>query len=415
MLVGMGGVGVVAIAVLLGVAAFVSGAFDSLLVAESDDAVAVAQVRSPETTTVGADSNAHQDKRNGNASSNFGAPGGTWNVFVLNLGDRERDEVQVRIDGEEQEVPELGPIMYPLSAGEHRLTLTREGFDPIEHRFEMAENGRQTYRPAWQMAGSGDIASNFPKLGENAPASDLSDWLQDFEAAKRRAAAENKDILIAFNGSDWCIWCVRLMNEVLFQREFREQIEEDFVLVSIDVPREAEARAKVQDRARNEAMTERFAVSSYPTIVLTDSQGQAYAEGGYVDGGVEPFMREIAQLQRERAERDRLFAAVTRASGEDRLEAAEEAFEWLRDNGFIQHYGRTLQKWMQLAQRDDPTNEKGQYEVFFEMDWLARFAAADRSDLRGLRPLFTRLEEFNRNCEFQDGDRGGRLNLIAAG
>src|SRR5262245_57450056 len=34
-------------------------------------------------------------------------------------------------------------------------------------------------------------------------------WLQDFAAAKEKAARENKDILLSFEGSDWCIWCQR--------------------------------------------------------------------------------------------------------------------------------------------------------------------------------------------------------------
>jgi len=39
-------------------------------------------------------------------------------------------------------------------------------------------------------------------------------WLTDLDAAKKQAAAEKKDILIDFTGSDWCGWCIKLDKEV---------------------------------------------------------------------------------------------------------------------------------------------------------------------------------------------------------
>ena len=99
----------------------------------------------------------------------------------------------------------------------------------------------------------------------------FDDWLQDLEQAKQQAHAHDKDIFITFNGSDWCGWCIRLMYEVFFQQDFRDRIEQDFVLVQIDSPRNAEARGKVQNPARNNSIIERFGVRGYPTIVLADS------------------------------------------------------------------------------------------------------------------------------------------------
>ena len=32
------------------------------------------------------------------------------------------------------------------------------------------------------------------------------EWMTDFEAAKKKAAAENKSLLVDFTGSDWCGW-----------------------------------------------------------------------------------------------------------------------------------------------------------------------------------------------------------------
>jgi hypothetical protein len=205
------------------------------------------------------------------------------------------------------------------------------------------------------------------------------------------------------------------MYEVFFQQEFRDRIEEDFVLVQIDSPRTAEARGKVHDLRRNEALIARFGVRGFPTVILTDGKGQAYAQTGYVEGGVGAFLHEIEQLKQSRDERDRIFAAVETAQGAERLAAAEKALEWMKDNEVLQHYGPTLSEWLTAALAQDPQNEQGQLEVFFEMDWYGRITVADRTKFGELKPILDRLTNFNNKYEFRDGDRGARLNLIAAG
>lgn len=42
--------------------------------------------------------------------------------------------------------------------------------------------------------------------------------MTDFEAAKATAQAEGKPLFLYFTGSDWCVWCIRLEEEV-FSRE----------------------------------------------------------------------------------------------------------------------------------------------------------------------------------------------------
>ena len=47
-------------------------------------------------------------------------------------------------------------------------------------------------------------------------------WLDDYDAALKKAAAENKHVVIDFSGSDWCGWCKRLDKEVFATEEFRK-------------------------------------------------------------------------------------------------------------------------------------------------------------------------------------------------
>ncbi len=63
-----------------------------------------------------------------------------------------------------------------------------------------------------------------------------AEWMTDFDAAKARAAAEGKPLLVDFTGSDWCSWCIRLKKEVFDKPAFAEYARDKFVLVEVDVP-----------------------------------------------------------------------------------------------------------------------------------------------------------------------------------
>jgi thioredoxin-related protein len=63
-------------------------------------------------------------------------------------------------------------------------------------------------------------------------------WMHDIEAAKKKAAAENKDLFIDFTGSDWCGWCIKLNEEVFQHDPFKKGIADDFILVELDYPRD---------------------------------------------------------------------------------------------------------------------------------------------------------------------------------
>ena len=120
-------------------------------------------------------------------------------------------------------------------------------------------------------------------------------WLTDLDAAKKQAAAEKKDILIDFTGSDWCGWCVKLDKEVFSTPEFKGQ--KDFVLVSLDFPRKKEIPAEA--KAKNEALMKQWGVQGFPTIILTNAAGEAYAQTGYQDGGPVKYLAHLADLRKQ--------------------------------------------------------------------------------------------------------------------
>lgn len=116
-----------------------------------------------------------------------------------------------------------------------------------------------------------------------------AEWMTDLEAAKAKAAAENKAVLIDFTGSDWCGWCIRLRKQVLDTPAFETYAKDKFVLMEVDVPQNPKFDPVL--RKRNEQLCEQFAVEGFPTIMVITPQGEVV--GGF--SGFKPTVEATAK------------------------------------------------------------------------------------------------------------------------
>lgn len=134
-------------------------------------------------------------------------------------------------------------------------------------------------------------------------------WTDNFAEAKAQAAAEGKDILLDFTGSDWCGWCIKLDNEVFKQELFKQSAPKDFILVALDYPRDKTLVSEETAR-QNEQLKNEFAITGFPTLYLTDASGRPYAKASYQPGGPENYLEYLAGLKAVGAARDKSFAAA---------------------------------------------------------------------------------------------------------
>ena len=121
-------------------------------------------------------------------------------------------------------------------------------------------------------------------------------WLTDLDEAKKVAAKDNKKLLVDFTGSDWCGWCIRLKKEVFDQKEFAAA-SKDFVLVELDYPQKKQQSAEV--KAKNKALSEKFGIEGFPTIMLLDANGEPFAQTGYQAGGPVKYLAHLAELMKD--------------------------------------------------------------------------------------------------------------------
>jgi len=123
---------------------------------------------------------------------------------------------------------------------------------------------------------------------------DDSGWTTDYPKALARAKAEKKLVLLDFNGSDWCMWCIRLKKEVFSQPKFKEYAEKHLVLVDVDFPMDKPLPDAL--KKQNTELQEKFDQEEiFPTIVLLNGDGKKVGELSYVPGGPDAWLAKLEE------------------------------------------------------------------------------------------------------------------------
>lgn len=118
--------------------------------------------------------------------------------------------------------------------------------------------------------------------------------MTDFEAAKAKAVAEQKPMLLDFTGSDWCGWCIKLDKEVFSQQAFQAYAADSLVLVELDFPRRKAQSDEL--KAQNEALAQKYNIRGFPTIVVLSPEGELLGRTGYRPGGPEAYVDHLKAI-----------------------------------------------------------------------------------------------------------------------
>ena len=123
---------------------------------------------------------------------------------------------------------------------------------------------------------------------------EATDWETDFKKASSSAKAAGKYILLDFSGSDWCVWCIRLEQEVFSQDAFKDFAKKNLVCVLIDFPRAIEQTEEL--RQQNLELEQKYEVMGYPSIVILSPDGNPVAKTGYLQGGPWEYTRHLKEI-----------------------------------------------------------------------------------------------------------------------
>lgn len=113
-------------------------------------------------------------------------------------------------------------------------------------------------------------------------------WHDQYLEAKKEAVKQDKPLLIAFLGSNWCQWSDQLEIEVLSQPSFLKEMEKDFVLLKIDIPENFEEHS-----FSGKELQKRFKVEESPALVLIQPTEEEIATIDYLPVDRKEFCRYV--------------------------------------------------------------------------------------------------------------------------
>jgi len=166
-------------------------------------------------------------------------------------------------------------------------------------------------------------------------------WMINFRAAREKAQAGKKDLLLLFTGSDWIDICKKFDAEVCNNETFFKTIAEHFVPVRLDFPKEKAQPDAL--KAQNQVLMGNYRVQGFPTVMLTDDTGRPYAVNGYQAISATEYATVLQAMTAVRARRDEKFEAAKNAQGLERAQLLADGIPPLPGNLAAWFYRPQLQ------------------------------------------------------------------------
>lgn len=155
-------------------------------------------------------------------------------------------------------------------------------------------------------------------------------WMINYRAARDKANAEKKDLLLLFTGSDWIDICKTFDTDVCNHDDFFKAASEHFVPVRLDFPKQEKQPDAL--KAQNQVLMGNYRVQGFPTVMLTDDTGRPYAVNGYQAVSATEYATILKAMTAVRARRDEKFEAAKTAQGLERAQLLADGIPSLPGN-----------------------------------------------------------------------------------
>lgn len=124
-------------------------------------------------------------------------------------------------------------------------------------------------------------------------------WETNFETARKKAADENRNILLVFSGSDWCIPCMKLEKNIWQSKEFIEDSNEHFVLLRADFPKHKSHALSKEQQEKNNHLAEIYNQQGlFPLVEVLDKNGKVLGKTGYKDVSPKEYIVMLHNLEK---------------------------------------------------------------------------------------------------------------------
>lgn len=134
-----------------------------------------------------------------------------------------------------------------------------------------------------------DLAAQQQKPSKSS-SSDQLDWCETYSESMQRSKSSSKPMLILFTGTTWCPACMKLEKEVIKNPSFAQAVSEKFVFYKAEF-----SSPKPQDisSSPDQFLMERYNITQFPTMVVTDPNGKQLFKVDYKPGGASAYINEL--------------------------------------------------------------------------------------------------------------------------
>ncbi len=204
------------------------------------------------------------------------------------------------------------------------------------------------------------------------------------QTAVEAARKTGRDVLVVFDASEMGTWCDLMRRDILNDPSFAKGVSGAFVTVVLDHSRKD--GDDPEERRLQNAFERRLGVTGFPSVLLLDGQGRAYARTGYRGSDVPAYIAHLTGLRALRERRDALIAKSRRNSGYIRAEHLANALRTI-DGSLAAEYDELFEE----LRATDPADKRG---VLLDYD-LARLAPRAREAARAARHPAAGLRVFD--------------------
>jgi thioredoxin-related protein len=119
-------------------------------------------------------------------------------------------------------------------------------------------------------------------------------WLTDLDSAQALASAEQKNVILVFQGSDWCAPCIRMDRDLWHTDTFIQYATDSLIMVKCDFPRKKENKPSKEQQEKNDILAEKYNMAGYfPFVVIFDPNGSILDSHGFMDDGPDVYIERL--------------------------------------------------------------------------------------------------------------------------
>src|SRR5680860_1025952 len=108
------------------------------------------------------------------------------------------------------------------------------------------------------------------------------EWLTDINEAKKLAAERSENIVLVFQGSDWCAPCMKLEQEIWSTEVFKKYAKGHYIMLKADFPRKKAHKLSDEQQEKNNQLAEKYNLQGYfPFVVVLNKDGKVLGTTGY--------------------------------------------------------------------------------------------------------------------------------------